>query len=376
MADGLNNPPVLPISTIYNLKPSNTARLRSAMARTDRNCRIACIGPSTTAGQSTGGGTTQSVISWPMRAAAALQAQGINAGANNFFGDKGSWGLAQTIANFLTGESRITVTGATALGSGKTVGGNAFSMTAASTLAFTPPGGVTKFLLWWRDNGTGRQFNASVDGGTATLVSSTGATVPQSTVISAGTVGTHTLTETWVAGGVVPIGIEAYDDTNNRREISFLNWGISGAVSARFIDNTDTAGGQMAMLTATAPAAAILDDLVINDWRTSVPIATAKANVTTLVQTVKTAGGDPILTTPLWDSGTSGLSAQQDAYASMIYDVANEQDVPLIDVRAAWVSYANANGLGWYSDSVHPLPLGYNVKANTIAEFIRRVRAI
>lgn len=376
MAEGLFNPPLAPASSIYNLKPSNTAKFRSGMARSDRNCIVRWKGPSTVAGQSTGGGTSQAVISTCMRTAAILQAQGINAGANSFFGDKGGFGAGQGVSFTAGGDARLAFTGATQLGSTESIGGNAFVFpTATSRATFTPQNPVTRFEVLWRDNTAGRNFTATIDAGTAVAINSSGTTALRRTLLAAVSLGTHTIALDWVALGVTFMGVYAYDDTNGRREISFLNDGISGAQSARFISNIDAAAGNDAVNAVYTPDAIFLDDYPINDWRNGVPIATSKANITADVIASKVYG-NPVLFTPLWDSGTGGTSAQQDAYAAMIYDIANEQDVPLIDVRASWVSYAVANGLGWYSDSVHPTLLGYNVKANAVAEFIRRVKAI
>jgi len=364
-------------STIINLKPSNTTKFRSAMARTDRNAVVACIGPSTTAGQSTGAGTSQAVISWPMRAAALLQQQGIPAGAGNWFGDKGRWGGSGGVDGLTAGDGRLSFTGATARAGADSAGGNPISFAAAGTLTFTPQIGVTKFDIFLRNSAATGQINATVDGGAATAVNATNATPNiKKVTIDAGALGTHALTLTWVSGTVFVIGVSGYDDTGGRREISFYNWGISGAPSSRFLLDASNGIGNVSFTAFVAPDMVILDDLPINDWRQSVPLATSKSNITTLVQQGKVTGATVVLTTPLWDANTGGFSLQQDAYAAMVADVAAEQDIPLLDVRAAWVSYAIANGLGWYSDSVHPAALGYNVKAIAVTEFIRRVRAI
>ncbi|GAA4216934.1 hypothetical protein GCM10022253_14350 [Sphingomonas endophytica] len=79
------------------------------------------------------------------------------------------------------------------------------------------------------------------------------------------------------------------------------------------------------------------------------------------------------MTTPLWDGGVTGFTASQNDYAAATIATALAADVPVLDVRAAWRSFAVANGLGWYSDTVHPTFLGYATKASLVSEAVRRV---
>lgn len=360
----------------YNFTPKNTLKLRAAMQRTDRNCLIAIAGPSTTAGQSTGGGTGQAVNSWPMQMARMLQAEGIPAGAGNFFADHSCWGSSQSVANYVAGDSRIVATGATAIGGIKGPGGNVWSLTAAGDLTFTPQVACTKADIYWRDNMAGRTFAWSVDGGAATNVSSTGVAQIAKTTVSLGSAGTHALKLAWVAGTVHIMGVHAYDDTAGRKEISVLNWGISGATSTQLIDDTDAVVGRLKSIAALAPDAVVIDDWPINDLRQSILATTTRANIKTMAQAVIAAGGVPILTTQLPDGSTSGLTALQADYAAMLFGLADELDIPLMDFRASVVSYELGLAAGLYSDNIHPTALGYAVKAAAGVEMIRAIRRL
>lgn len=357
--------------------PTNTQKIRSAMARSDRNAIVVIQGDSTARGVTTGGGTSQALNATWMQVASQLQKQGINAGANNFFGDATGWGLgAQTMANFAAGDSRISYTGSIAPGTIITAGGNGFSVTAAGSLAFAPPNNVTKFDIYTRDSATGRQYSWAIDGGAATTVSSLGVNAPQKTTVSAGAAGLHSVNFSWVAGNVGLLGMHAYDDTAGRREISFLNFGIPGATSSRLLNNADTGAGHLAMLNAMAPDLTILDGYgLINDWRQSVDISVSMTNLLAGITQARLTG-DVVFITPFWDNGTSGTTAQQDAYSAAAVALCLANNVPIIDVRAAWVSFAAANALGWYSDTVHPVALGYAVKAAAIVEFFRRLKGM
>ncbi|TQX91335.1 hypothetical protein EQW76_00955 [Rhizobium sp. rho-13.1] len=366
----------------YNLKPSNPLvfKLKSSMHRTDQNINLPCWGPSTTRGQQTGGGTAQAVTAWPMQLARILRSMGIQAGANNIFADGGSWGLSNAaIANFLSGDARVTVSGGTNFGALKTIGGNAFQFpTVASALNFTPQDSVTRFDIFSLDGTVGRNYSWAIDGGSATTINSSTTSQVLKTTTSAVALGAHTLNTAWVAGGVTMIGFNAYDDTAGRREISLLNWGISGAVSSQLIDDTGGVAGRLAMLSTIGAPAAFMDDWQINDWRSTGPITVAQsqANMTTGAQACISRGVLPILIVPPYDGSVAGSSAAQEAYAAMTYDVADFVDCPVIDCRVSEVSYAAALAAGVLSDSVHKTTLGYSMKAATIAEFIRAVRAL
>lgn len=357
---------------ILNLKASNTQRFRSAAARADRNAIVAAIGPSTTCGQSTGGGTTQATGSWPMQAAAMLARQGVAAGASNMFGDHACWATAQTAANYMAGDTRVVLTGSAAPGPFGTVGGNGFAMNgAAGSITFTPLASVSAYEIWYRD-GAGRNWSWSIDGGPATQVAGAAATAPRRIVVRAGAAGLRPLTLSWVAGNVQIIGVSGYDDSAGRREISIYNWGISGARSDQLIQNNDPTASRIAMWSAVAPDLSILDDWAINDWRQSITATAFQANLATGIAQGKLSG-DVIVTTPLWDGGVAGFTASQNDYAAATIATALAADVPVLDVRAAWRSFALANGLGWYSDTVHPSFLGYATKASLVSEAVRRI---
>ncbi len=350
-----------------NLKLSNTANYRAVRRADARNARVAFIGDSTFRGQSFGVGTAQAVNSLPMQLATLLNAAGINAGANNVWGDGGSWGTTQNIANFKAGDSRVTSADGWLLGSTLSAGGNNFGATAAGSMTFTPQTDCDTMQVIWRDGATGRNWDWSVDGGAATNVLSTNTTQFGIVTIPLGSLGPHTVTLSWDLGSIAILGITAYNSA--RRESSIWNWGICGATSANLINNADTVVGRLAILAHASlkPDLAIIEGGLINDWRGSVALATAKANVTTLVQTVKDNGGDVILYVPTFDTGVAGFTGSQQAYVDLMYQISFEKNVGLIDMRKPWGSAAAALANGYYNvnDSVHATTAG-NLNAATV----------
>lgn len=348
----------------FNMSMDNTLSFRTTYRAGARNVRVAFIGDSTVRGQSTGGGTSQAVNSFPMQLAAQLNAVGINAGANNVWGDGGSWGAGQTMANFKLGDGRVTSTAAWALGSTLSAGGNNFGGTAAGTMTFTPQANVNTAQVIWRDGAVGRDWDYAVDGGAATNVLSTGSTQFGIVPVALGSVASHALTLSWDLGTVGILGIDAYDNT--RKELSLWNWGICGATSANLINNTDTVVGRLAILAHASlkPDLAFIEGGLINDWRTSVAVATSKSQLTTLVTTAKTNGSNVILCVPVFDAGTTGLTGSQQLYVDAMYQVANEQNVGLIDYRKIAPER---------SDTVHPTAAGYLAMARITRKLIQAI---
>lgn len=332
---------------VPDLNPLSLMKYRAARALKTRNTKVALIGDSTFAGVETGGTTAQVLHSIPMQLAAKLSARGINAGANNRFG----CGSA-LFSTLLTMDSRVASSGAMSNTATLAVGGNAFGCASAGSITFTPQANVTKFDIWWRDGAVGRNFTWQVDGGATTQISSSGTTQIVKTTVSAGTAGTHALALAWVAGSITILGIDAYDDTSSRRELSIWNWGISGATSANLIDNTDTVAGRLAEITAMAPDLSIIEGGVINDWRNSLGTAATVTNLTTLFTTCQ-AVGDVIYYTPRWDNGVSGDTANQNSYVAAATALAISMNIPVLDGRALFGSYAISNAAGFYSDTVH-----------------------
>lgn len=370
------------IGALSNFKASNTAKSRAGFQRPDRNFVLACVGPSTVAGQTDPVTNACATGSWPSRFSTALQARGINAGFQSWFGARNGYGSGPTAANLKAGDSRFDFTGAGGVllagAAFDSVGGNALGFNnAAGTMVFTPTAPIRKWKIWTGNQIVGRNLTASSGSSGAVAINSVADNSITETIIDSGSSGLNALTLTWVAGNVSVLGVVGYDDTNNRREISVLNWGISGAVSSRFNENVDPFGrSTLAMINKVAPDLAILSDLPINDWRTSVSVATSKANIAAVVDSFVAAGTEVWLTTPRFDNATSGFASNQDAYAAAMRELSAEKDLPLIDLRASLVSYPSASAAGRYSGPVHGSLQGYNADGVLHAGVIQQVMAI
>lgn len=348
----------------FNVTKANTAKFRAAVAAMNagsRNAMLVTWGDSIVRGQSTGAGTAQWANGWPSQLVSRIRALGYNSANNNLFGSGGQWGLAANMANVETGDVRVTHTGAWAVGANITGGGLNYQSTAAGGMTFTPPENVTKFNVWFRDNTAGRSFTWRVDAGATTQVDSLPIDQVRRIDIDAGALGAHSVTLDWVLGTPVPLAINAYSDNASRKEISVYNWGHSGASSTVLASTTFTAASGMNFLPLLLPDLTIIEGGIGNSWRTSISIAQTKSDVTAMVIKAKSTGGDVLLIVTPWDSSGSGNAAQQSDYNGMLYQVAVEQNVGLIDFRTkrCWTSTADEVSCGFVSDTVHPTSLGY-----------------
>lgn len=361
----------VPAPYTFNLKKSNTSAFRSVYLAGARNTRLAFMGDSTMRGtdELATPYNAQFGNATPMKLAPLLQSAGIAAGANNLFGSG-----TTTIADLKLRDGRFNHSGAAVFGGVQTQGGSDFNFpTAASTISFTPQGNVTKFDIYWRDAAVGRNFSWAVDGGGATTINSSGVAAMRKTTVSAGAAGVHTLSLAWVAGSVNLFGIDAYDDTAGRVEVSCLNWGVNGGTTSTMIGNVGPPnGGRLQFITSFPPDLVIGELGIVNSWRNSMSVATAKAEMTTLVQAVKAAGSDFMFLTPPYDGSVLGLAANQNAYVDAMYEIAVSEDVPLIDIRQKWLSFANQTTLGLTGDNVHPtIAAGYPDTAAVVQQAVQ-----
>lgn len=344
----------------YNLRRSNTSHIRAAYQANTRNTIIAFMGDSTMRGvdETATPYNSQYPNAMPMQLAADLNAKSINAGASNWYGLSGT-----SLSDYMLRDSRVAATGAAAFGNIIVQGGaNVQLETSAGSFAFTTPANATKAKIYTIDFFGGSQWSWKVDAGAATTITQAGNNSIVETVISLGAAGIHTVTISWVSGNNELYGIECYDDTAGRKEITCRQWGISGGTSASMIDNTGAPhSGRLQQLSQFPPDLVIAECGLINSWRTSESVAAAQADLTALVQAVQAAGSDFMFLTPPYDNSGTGLAANQNAYVAAMYAVAQAQNVPLLDLRQRWTSYAYAVTQGWQvgTDAVHPTKNGY-----------------
>lgn len=361
----------------YNIKASNTSIFRAAWAAQSGHVPVALIGDSTMRGVDDAASPTNSQYSSAPNVLTAplLRAMGIPASGSSIFGIGGV--SPATLTQLKAVDSRFDFAGSAAGSSQFSVGGNSFSLpSSGSTTSLVATDPVTKADFFSRDFASGRNFTHVESG---TTITQTGAgTIKRSSSPDMGAPALRTNTLAWALGSPEVFGILAYNDT--RPELQLMNWSVAGANQALFINNTGSpSAGWLRFYTLYPPKLAFVEAGVVNAWRNaSISVATFKADLTTLVQALKTAGSDVILWAPPFDGGTAGQTANQNAYVTAMYEVALAEDVGLIDIRLrpGWRSYAEQISYGFVSAAgfVHPtVAAGYPDQAAVYAQTISRI---
>lgn len=366
--------------TSYRAEPLNPARYprwRAALSRLRRNtggAKLMVYGDSNDRGAlATGIGVGNAMSqSWPTQFARDLVPQFIP-------GREGSWGSVFGDAwkgnNASTGlqveDTRVTFTGAWTTAAqqqanSQTFGGVYWNASAAGSMTFTPTEAVDSFKIYYfRNTGLGT-FGWSVDGGSVTNISQNGAVGVQVATVSAGAAGAHALKLEWVSGALAILGIEGVNSTKN--VLTVYNGGAYGINSTFGAAAGNTfSPGNSAMMDAITPDLIMLP-WGINDELQSIPIATTQANFQAVITKAKARTYDVILKMHI---PCSTLTATQQATLQMMYDLAETNNIDVINCFDRWGSNANysaLNALGYYADTNHPLALGYGDIAALCAE--------
>jgi lysophospholipase L1-like esterase len=115
-----------------------------------------------------------------------------------------------------------------------------------------------------------------------------------------------------------------------------------------------------------------------NEIFQATPVNTVQAALNATITDLKATGAAVVLMTApaMSPSGAPYAEISEatwDTYVKMMYDVADNNDVPLLDCRHLFVSYATANAAGWMGDPIHPNDTGHAVIARTLATEMLKV---
>lgn len=331
-----------------------------------RNFRLMLLFDSTSREDSTASPlNSQGVNGLDRQIAAMLVRRGYTAGANNNWGTQGT----SSAANFKTKESRFDYTGAPAFSSDAVQGGQGITLvTTGDSISWIVADNVTNFDVRWRDStNLGRTFSWQIDGGAATNVTTSGANGFAKTSITGLSQAAHTIKLTQVLGSPTIYGVDAWDATGGRTEITVHNWGSRGATTAAMLTNTGGVNsGRIAQATVEAPDLILAEAGIINDWNTSVALATSLANLQTIYDSYSAIA--PILfVTPSFSDPTGPANAAiQDQYVQQMLDVADAKGTAVLDYRKILNSWAEANASGLYPADVHGTRYAYGYQANFI----------
>lgn len=234
------------------------------------------------------------------------------------------------------------------------------------------------------DGGAGQTFRNLVTGGAPTLERESGFHSNLIvTRVPAGTSGTHTLriTPTTVnaAYDCFLLAVEARQTGNGRFRVS--NPSVNSKTLASLVASDEATALFGLPLVDALQADLLVIALGENDWQAARSIATHKTNLTTLIQRQRSSGnnagggakaeGDVLL---MWSPQPDLVTLNHPSpswaeYRDAVYEVAEEQNCPLLDLSFRWQDFATADALNLVADTIHASDSG----AADIANLTHRV---
>jgi lysophospholipase L1-like esterase len=337
--------------SLYNATPANLRKLRAAIAkaRSTSFARLNFYGDSTIHGS--GGDSPYHTHSAVSRLRALFDAK---------YGAAGT-GVEIPFTPAIGGDTRWTFAGSWGAASFGIMGSTTAlaSNGAGNTVAFAAPS-CDSFTIWYLRASPGGTFNINVDGGADTPVNSNGAFAYQAVTIAAGALGAHTLNiKAPASGSLYLCGVEATIGTVGVR-VSRL--GVPGRTSAEIgaAAATSATGWNSLQFDLMPPDVSVLA-MGINDWLTQVALATYKAQVQAAITKALTTGAC-ILEVPTPPGAASPPAIPWTSYVTQLYDLADTNDIPLIDMTHRWSDWTTSNAapMAYYGgDYLHPSGRGY-----------------
>lgn len=327
---------------VYNLDPSKLRIIRAALGKVlanTGNAKIAFIGDSTVVG-AYGGDTGK--FSWPARVKQFL--------ANAGYPSAGT-GLVGCFNNYSAAEPRITLYSGTS--SLSTFSNMVTNTTTLNGVQFdTTSTGETGTVMDVFYDDMSAPFDVNIDGGTKTRVTPTNTNTVKVYTVTGLTNATHQAIAWRVSGTMNILGFQ----------LRTANYGVqtyNAAISGAKTDSIASADYHHVAQTALNRTTGWGADLVFimcetNDAGQGTAVATFKANMQTAINTAVNATTDIVLVTGFPLNGTDLTP-----YTQAIYELADTNNLPLIDMQARWGTWAAANTLGLYTDNAHPTAAGY-----------------
>lgn len=331
--------------------------------------RVLIIGDSTTIGVNAAG--VAQVPNEYQSVAATLTRGGLATQENSFFG------FSAGIGSRPAADARLSLSGWIRDTSLSTMGGTIMYATAAGqAFTFTPTNQCDRFRVFYTVYGASAQVTVQATGGTSKTIysaASTNGTQFASTVyyadVSAASLGSNAVTLTYASGSgtFYVLGIEAWDST--KKQCIFVNAGWWGGLTADFVGTAyNFSPGNFLNNYPSGYYDLVILKAGINDCNNSVPLATYKSRLGTIVTAALAKGADVIIETDNPYTGSSNFVN----YAGVMRDLADENSLVFIDQNDRLESYTVANSLGFMSDGLHPSVAGYYDMADLVSEALLR----
>lgn len=329
--------------SLYNYKPSQVRRLRAGLGRVKGQtgyCKIGFWGDSTVVG-AYGGDTGK--FSWPAQLKAFLAAAGYPSAGT---------GLVPCFNNYSAAEPRITLfSGEVSLGSFSNMVTNSTNLNGVQ-FDTTGTGETGTIMEVWYDD-AGASFEVTLDADATRLPVATGGTSTTKFKRWTGLANAVHKAIAWRTTGTKSVlGFELLN--NATYGVRTYNAGISGAKTDSLASAAYRNVQQTMLKTAGWGADAVFIMCETNDAGQGTSVATFKANIQAAITAAVNAQTDVILVTGFPLNGTDLTP-----YTAALYELADSNDLPLLDMQARWGTWAAANALGLFNDNAHPVAAGY-----------------
>lgn len=335
--------PFDPMRNVYNWKSSNTRKLRAALGRARAgagNFNVMFHGDSHTEGK-VDGSTFNRAKCFSLAFRDTLSALGTPVSGDGMV-------MAGNGANSTPIDPRIGTTGTWVH-----TAGYAHSSTNGATLTITFTNPCTSIDIW--SSGNSGAFEVRLDGVLQTTVNPNGQNAWVKTTIT-GSSGVHAVQITKTNTTLTAIRcMNAYSSTG----LLVHNVGIAGWSANNFITFTawNQGAGSIEQVLPKANLDLAVFNIGVNDFvlqgRTA---AQAAADFATLVARWQ-PGPDVILTVEPHTS--SIIQSDWETFASLVYDLADTLDVPLLDIYGRIGTYTQGNANGLYGDTAHLTTQGH-----------------
>ena len=343
---------------LYNWHPGNTRKWRNALAAARAGtgfARLNCYGDSITQGSGLGNPAPIHSGSWPDRLRTKFDATYGAAGTGVIYltadGDD-----TRAVFNANGGSAWDAYQGFAAYGAW---GAYSPSYTVGAWFEVGPVTCDSFTIHTFGTVGAG-PLVVSIDGGATTNYPNTRTpNGPLAIVVPAGALGAHTIKVAIGAGGLIIVqGVEA---TIGTAGVRVTRWGKSSATADWLVEGQsavsgDVTDGSLPFSFDLFPPNLSIIAFGENEFLTNVPVATYKTNMQTIITKAKNFG-DVLLATATPNVSTTATPSQA-SYAAALYDLADTNDVALLDLNDRWQTFAASSTL--YADGVtHPNTAGY-----------------
>lgn len=320
--------------SLYNVKPSNIRRTRAALAKARSGaarCRIACLGESTTKGAS------YPTADWPTQLKNRLVAAGVpNSGTGVIPGNTADPQVSLG-AGWVSFQHNIV---------------NNSTTTNPWTLTSTVAGTVVKVYYL---NASAASFSVDIDGaGPVTVNPTTAGNIATYSVTGlANTV--HTVVIARISGTCYLKGATVQATTG----LDFYNAGRATTKMDTLIllSNSATYYNDINFVSSTNfPADAVFIMYGLNDAAGATTYASYLATGQAIIDRLHLQAAVPDI---FLIASTPGSALDLTNYRQAYYDLADTNDLPVIDMEDRWGTYTAANALGLMTDTLHPNASGY-----------------